>query len=62
MVNKILKKSVDLGKKVADTQAFEEYLGRLTENFLGEVKDKIKPATTMAYNMCVDACCSYRLF
>ena len=62
MVNKILKKSVDLGKKVADTQAFEEYLGRLTENFWGEVKDKIKPATTMAYNMCVDACCSYRLF
>ena len=48
MVNKILKKSVDLGKKVADTQAFEEYLGRLTENFLGEVKDKIKPATTIA--------------
>ena len=26
MVNKILKKGVDLGKKVADTQVFEEYL------------------------------------
>ena len=42
MVNKILKKSVDLGKKIADTQAFEEYLGRLTENFLVEVKDYLK--------------------
>ena len=62
MVNKILKKGVDLGKKVADTQVFEEYLEKLNENFAIEVKDKIKLQTPIAYNMCVDACCTYRLF
>ena len=62
MNNGILKKGIDLGKKVSDTQVFENYLQAIDENFKEEVAKNIKTNPEVVYNLCVDACCSYKLF
>lgn len=58
----ILKKGIDLGKKVSDTQVFESYLQEIDKDFKKEVANNIKPNPEVVYNLCVDACCDYKLF
>lgn len=58
----ILKKGIDLGKKISDTQVFEHYLQEVDREFKDEVANKIKPDSLVIYNLCVDACCNYKLF
>ena len=62
MNNGILKKGIDLGKKISDTQVFEHYLQGVDSNFKDEVTKYIKPDSLVVYNLCVDACCNYKLF
>ena len=62
MNNGILKKGIDLGKKVSDTQVFEHYLQGVDSDFKDEVTKYIKPDSLVVYNLCVDACCNYKLF
>lgn len=58
----IFKKGIDLGKKVSDTQVLENYLQAIDRNFKEEVTNNIKPNPEVVYNLCVDACCGYKLF
>ena len=49
MNNGILKKGIDLGKKISDTQVFEHYLQGVDSDFKDEVTKYIKPDSLVVY-------------